>query len=891
MPTFIRIEKAKTVFCMRIPITIIHLMLIASLAVATLNNSTAQEAKIDSLEKELRNNANLEDSVRLIILQRLFREYRLTNPDKALESAQKAYDLAAASFNQLNMATSLNNMGVIHKDLGNYEKAIAQYRRALQLFKLRKDKKNISSTYSNIGATYKRKGDYELAIENYIQSLKLKEEILEAGPDFNVKKGVANTLNNMGIVYERQGRLEKAFEMYEKALQIARELSAEDPGSLVAKQLEWLTVTRLGSFYFTTKDYPAAHKYFLDALKISKETGDKHHIAYSLNNIGGVYYYQDNHGMAIENFYKAYKILEELNDKMGMSGCLLNIGELYSIMEYEDKAIDFTERGLAVAQEIGSKHGIKTAYQSLALLYEKKEEFEKAYQYHLKYSSIKDSIFSEKSDQKISQLQTIYETEKKEKELELANKDNMIKESELGRQKVVIWTGAAGLAMVMALAFFIYKGYRLKQKANTKLTEQNEQISMQKEELAKLSVVAEKTDSGVVIADAEGQLEWVNDGFTRLTGYGFEEFKEVYGDNLRTISSNEEIDNVLSALSRGHRSYSYDSTHLTKGGETKWTSSTLTPVFDEGGQLRKIVSVYSDITELKEAEASIREKSQEITDSIRYAERIQAGIMPHDDEIARLLPNSFVLFKPKDIVSGDFYWLAEKDDKVLYVAADCTGHGVPGAFMSMIGTSLLNELINDKGITNPAEIFHGVRAGIISALKQTGELGQQKDGMDAILVALSKNGKNHFSHLECALANNPLFIIREGKKPLTDNGKELEPILEEGDQFMYVIKQDKQPVGYQGAEQEPYTHHEVALEKGDMVYAISDGYQDQFGGHKGKKFMIKRQKHLFMEIQSEPLAKQKQLLEETLHEWMNHPDQPNPPAEQVDDILIIGVKI
>jgi len=849
------------------------------------------EINIDSLEKELSHNKVMEDSVRVKILLNLFRPYRLKSPDKALETAQKAYELSAKSSDSLNMANSLNSLGVIFKDQGNYEKAIAQYQQALQFYEELNDKKNISSTYSNIGTAYKDKGDYEPAIENYIQSLKLKEEILEAGQDFNVKKGLANTLINIGIVYERQDKLDKAFEMYENALKIARELSREEPGSLVGKQLEWLALSTLGSFYFSKKDYPSAHKYFLQALSISKETGDKRHIAYGLNNIGGIYYYQGNYGMAIENFFEAYKTLEELNDKMGMSGALLNIGELYAILEYNEKAIDFTKRGLAIANKIGSKNGIKTAYESLSKLYEKIEEFELAYAYHLKYSAIKDSIFSEKSDKKISELQMIYETDKKEKELELANKDNLIKESVLGRQKVIIWTGAVGLVLLIALAFFIYKGYRLKQRANSKLTEQNEQINMQKEELAKLSIVAEKTDSGVMIANADGHLEWVNEGFTRLTGYHFEEFKEIHGDYLSDISSNENIDEILQSFDSGQRSYSYDSTHKTKSGEIKWTSSTLTPVFEESGKLNKIVCVYSDITELKLAEASIRVKSKEITDSIRYAERIQAGIMPNDEEIIRLLPDSFVLFKPKDIVSGDFYWMSEIDDKVMYMVADCTGHGVPGAFMSMIGTSLLNELVNEKGLTKPAEIFHEVRSGIISALKQTGELGQQKDGMDAVLISLSKNGNDYFSCMECALANNPIFILREGKIDLVDNGNKLEPILEKGNLNMYVIKQDKQPVGYQGSKQQPYTHHEVELMKGDMIYAISDGYQDQFGGEKGKKFMIKRQKQLFMNIQSEPLSKQKQLLEDSLVEWMNHPGQPNAPSEQVDDILIIGVRV
>jgi PAS domain S-box-containing protein len=375
-----------------------------------------------------------------------------------------------------------------------------------------------------------------------------------------------------------------------------------------------------------------------------------------------------------------------------------------------------------------------------------------------------------------------------------------------------------------------------------------------------------------------------------MIGYDYQEFIEHFGGSLSEISSKPDIEKVLEEIIREKKSYSHDSSYITKNGTLLWTSSTITPVFEEGGELNKIVTVYNDITELKIAEEHIREKNEEITDSIRYAEGIQAAMMPREEEVAALLPDSFVLFKPKDIVSGDFYWMTEKNGRVLYVAADCTGHGVPGAFMSMIGASLLNEVVNEKGITKPSDIFHEVRAGIITALKQTGELGKQKDGMDATLISLSRNGSDDFSDMELALANNPVFIIRTGNKAVNDNGEDLEPVLEQDDLKMYQIKADKQPVGFQD-NQQPYTHHKVLLEKGDMIYAFSDGYQDQFGGKKGKKFMIKRQKQLFMDIQAKPTLEQKQLLDDKIEKWKANPAQPEPPAEQVDDILIIGVRV
>jgi len=300
-----------------------------------------------------------------------------------------------------------------------------------------------------------------------------------------------------------------------------------------------------------------------------------------------------------------------------------------------------------------------------------------------------------------------------------------------------------------------------------------------------------------------------------------------------------------------------------------------------------------------ERTAVVVSQKKELTDSINYAQNIQQAMLPSNDEIKELLPNSFVLFKPKDIVSGDFYWATERDGAVFYSAADCTGHGVPGAFMSMICSSLLSEAVNGKGITNPAKVFFDVRKGIITHFKQT-EKGQ-KDGMDAILCALSKpKGESEDWTLECVCANNPLFILRKSNgKPLSvsseingnSNDEEKEPVLSENGLSLFEIKPDKQPVGFLTGEQNPFTNHVVKLLPGDIIYSISDGFQDQFGGPKGKKFMIKQLKKLFLEIGAKDLKEQKQHLDTALEDWMAHPEQPDGEAEQVDDILVIGVRI
>jgi len=869
------------------PMRVIFSLILTLCVCASLAQNTE---RIDSLESVLNGDPPPVDSAKAKILNMLCLAYQGKDQDKAIDYGKAALKLATAISDYEGMASSMNNIGAIYEDLGSYDKALDNYQGAMKIYEELSDEWGMARIYTNIGEIHRKQADYERALENYIKSLKLKEAILARGEDNSIKQGVANTLNNIGLVYKLQGKLDKALEDYEKALKINTELRKADPTNLVNKRETAQTYNNIGTTYFYKEDYKAAIGYYIMAKLIREEIGDKGLIAQSINNIGGVYFYQKNYKKATENFNRAYQILKEADDKKGMIGCLLNIGEVYSIKEHYEKAIEYTNQALAIAREIGSKNGVKLAYQSLAIWHARDNNYPEAYAYHQKYAAIKDSILNEKSEQAQARLSTIYETEKKERELELITKDNDLKEAELDKQNTIIWSGALGLFLIAALAFFIYTSYRQKHKANALLKEQNDEITRQKVELAKLSLVAEKTDSGVVIADQKGKIEWINDGFVRMIGYNYQEFIEHFGGSLSEISSNPDIEKVLEEIIRAKQSYSHDSSYITKNGELMWTSSTITPVFEEGGELNKIVTVYNDITKLKIAEEHIREKNKETTDSIRYAEGIQVAIMPREEEVTALLPDSFILFKPKDIVSGDFYWMTQKDDRVLYLAADCTGHGVPGAFMSMIGASMLNEVVNEKGMTNPSDIFHEVRAGFISALKQTGEIGQQKDGMDASLISLSKNGSNHFSTMELALANNPVLIIRRGKKSVNANGVDLEPILEEEDLKMYQINADKQPVGFQG-NQEPYTHHKVLLEKGDMIYAFSDGYQDQFGGKKGKKFMIKRQKQMFLEICEKPTFEQKQLLDKKIEKWMANPAQPDPPAEQVDDILIIGVRV
>jgi len=303
----------------------------------------------------------------------------------------------------------------------------------------------------------------------------------------------------------------------------------------------------------------------------------------------------------------------------------------------------------------------------------------------------------------------------------------------------------------------------------------------------------------------------------------------------------------------------------------------ISDAFDHNQADRAMIERSLDVSsqELNVANAKVRkslleieQKNKDITDSINYAQKIQEAIMPSKEYIDGLFGECFVLFKPKDIVSGDFYWFAEKNGRRIAVAADCTGHGVPGAFMSMIGNSLLNEMVIEKEITDPGQILQGVKDGIIHALSQTPGRGQQKDGMDMALCAFDEDNKI----VEFAGAYNPLYLIRGGE-------------LEE-------TRSDRMPIGiYEDDGGKTFTTHKIELQKGDVLYIFTDGFVDQFGGPKGKKFMGKRFRQSFIDIQKMSMEEQSDFLDKTIEDWKADPLQPGGESEQMDDILIIGIKI
>jgi len=327
---------------------------------------------------------------------------------------------------------------------------------------------------------------------------------------------------------------------------------------------------------------------------------------------------------------------------------------------------------------------------------------------------------------------------------------------------------------------------------------------------------------------------------------------------------------------------SYISSSTTKNGNQIWLQTTITPIFDKEGNHTEFIAIDSDITAIILAEKEIKlqkekieiqrdlayvqmeelaNKKKSITDSIQYAKRIQSAILPSEDIFENSFSEFFIIYRPRDIVSGDFYWISEKENKIIIAVADCTGHGVPGAFMSMLGVASLNEIVSKNNLLQSNEILNKLSQNIIHSLHQTGKEGESKDGLDIALCIIDKDNRR----LQYAGANTPLILITNNE--ITE------------------IKANKMPIGiYIRKQNECFTNHEIDIPENTSIYLFTDGYTDQFGGEKHTKFKKDKLRKLLIDINQNPLIAQKQILEKSLDNWKGN-------NKQIDDILVVGFKI
>jgi class 3 adenylate cyclase/Flp pilus assembly protein TadD len=366
--------------------------------------------------------------------------------------------------------TALNELSEAYWEV-SARKSIEYAEQALKLAEPSKDEVENANALYNIGVAYRNLSNYDSALEYHLKALKIREEI-------GNKKDIADSLHQIGIVYDYSNNFNKALEHHNKALEIREEINDEKG---IADSLH-----NIGVIYHLSNRYMKALEYYLKALQIREDMGDKKAIAGSLNNLGVIYKDIVNYPKSLESYLKALEIFEEFGDKYETANILNNIGELYLGLKDYEKALLYLEKGLSIAKEVEAKEIIRENYAFHSEVYAAQGDYQQAFEYYKLSSEIKDTIFTEESSAKIADMQTKYETEKKEKEIALLKKDNEIKELELDRQKLLRNSFLGGFAFVLMIAFIIFHLYRLTKKAHAELAEAHRIITLEKEKSDKL---------------------------------------------------------------------------------------------------------------------------------------------------------------------------------------------------------------------------------------------------------------------------------------------------------------------------------------------------------------------------------------------------------------------
>ncbi|MCE9540570.1 MAG: tetratricopeptide repeat protein, partial [Bacteroidetes bacterium] len=583
----------------------------------------------------------------------------------------------------------------------------------------------------------------------------------------------------------------------------------------------------IGLFYKEQGDYPKALDFYFKALKIDEELGNKKGVGRHLGSIGSVYLIQGDNPKALEYYFKALEITEKFGDKNGTATKLANIGSVYMKQGEYSKALGYYLKSLKITEEIGSVNGISTQLGNVGTAYMVQGDYSKALDNYFKALKIAEELGDKIGIlANLSNIGSLYTEQKKYKEAY----DYLSRALVLSKN-----LGAKDMMKSDYERFSV-----LYENANIPLPDSigNKLLNMEQMRLLSIKYYKRSIEIRDEIFSEESKKQLVR----KEMNYEFEKKEEA-------TKAEQDIKDALAMADKK------------KANLVLILISCLFVlvfvfaffVFRSLGITRKQKGIIEKKSKLLE------EKNKDITDSIHYAKRIQDALLRDEEHTSLHLPEHFILYIPKDIVSGDFYWGAEKQGYWFFAAVDCTGHGVPGAVMSMLGISFLNDIVSSEQLPSPAEVLNRLRERVVKELRQTGEVGGSKDGMD---ISIARLNLTTFE-LQWAGANNSLTLIRNGG-------------LEE-------IKANKQPIGYH-PENSPYTNHEIQLQKGDSIYIFSDGYADQFGGPKGKKLSQKKLKNLFMIHNYLSMKEQKTLLKKRFNEWKGS-------LEQVDDVCVFGVRV
>ena len=649
----------------------------------------------------------------------------------------------------------------------------------------------------------------ELSGSDFNSALSYAQKALDLSNQINSDTGRLNAYYNIALLNDAQGNYIYALEYYFRALKIA--------GDHEKMEKEAIILNKIGNIYMQQGDYVQALNNHLKSLQIKEELKDTNGISASYNNIGTVFHRQGNYLKAKEYYLKSFQIEKANNRKPGIASSYNNLGVIYEEQRKFDSALIYYQKSIEINEELGNKKQLASTYNNIAFIYDMQGDTEKALEHYFKGLENNKQTGSKArvANSYISigkYYNSMWEYKKAIEYLRKAlNIGREIRSLDLIRLS----------AKELSLAYSNLERYQEAYENHVLYKKAEDQISNEEnvKRFTQLEMQYEfdKKQKAIEFEQKQREMEYK----ARMKRQRIISASLIAGITMMVL--------LIFVTYRSYRRKKRDNDLLSQKN-----------------------------TKIELQRDEIEEQKKEITDSIYYASRIQKALLPPVDFIEEMLDDYFILNKPRDIVSGDYYWMNQCDNKVFITAADCTGHGVPGAFMSMLGVAFLNEIVNKEAIQHANEILDELRDYIIKYLHQTGKEGESQDGMDMAMLMIDKDN----GHIEFAGAYNPLYLIRDNE--------------------LKEIKANRMPIGIY-KKQDPFSNHVMDVQKGDIFYIFSDGYVDQFGGDKGKKFKSTRFKQLLLDIHKKDMAEQKIVLDHTMEKWKQN-------YSQIDDILVIGVK-
>lgn len=819
----------------------------------------SQEVNTDSLRNRL-NAAKASEKVELLL--ELSRSFPSQNSDSAILYADRALKLSTEQNDKLLIADSYAALGKIYLENLRVDESMDNLIKAGDLYKELNEKEKLTSMNLNLGQNLYNLRKYEEAFGYYEKARIIAEEI-------NNEDLIASALFYSARVFNRMNRGEDALEAYLSALEKWQELEKETELAMLYNDL--------GSYYSVHSDFLNAVKYYEKTLEIRRSQNNNRGIGIVLNNLGNQHLQLGNFDKAIEYYREASGIFREINFDLGTAATLTGMAVIYENLRQYKSVLDVYSEVLEIRKKSGDQYELANTLSNIAVTYSK---------------MLNDSL---ENLYGVYYQDTIYEKGIKPAiEFGYQSIDNNLQALAIRREI----NHTRGISITLANLGHVYQSMGEFEKANQYFSEWLRLPAELQDEDTKIPIYIGLGKLAMYEGEFNKAILYFNDAYRsalainkklhiREAARNLSDLYEKTGNYKEALSYFQQFHNIYDSLNQENTRKQIHEMQVQYETEAKEKENELlrkdqlineTKLKNSRKALVAAILILGIFTilviqlirqnnfrrkaneELALKNELITGQAKEITDSIQYASRIQNAVLPPVEYVNKLLPENFILFRPRDIVSGDYYWITERNNKKIVMVADCTGHGVPGAFMSMLGVAYLNEIVSKYREISTDQILNDLRRHVIHSLHQTGKEGESQDGMDVSLYILD----NDTLKLQFSGANNSLLIFR--------------------DEEMIELKADKMPIGIHTNISAPFSREEYQLKKGDMIYSFSDGFPDQFGGPLGKKFMIRNFKKLLSQIYTLSITEQREVLEKNIVEWMADYDQ-------IDDILVMGVRV